>query len=135
MDVLLTYVLSAVLFLALEVLWCRPSRLARVAVRNHEPADASGLTAAAWDPFALSFVQQRLDVLAAELERLDDDEEIFAKAFRTHVAKAAYDALLADASRLGNASRLVTVAPLDGTTAIEIEAPSSLTPLREVLEV
>jgi hypothetical protein len=132
MDVLLTYVLSAGLFLALEVLWCRPSRNARAA-GPIEGEQRPGIST--WDPFALSFVQQRMDALAAELEQLDNDELIFAKAFRTHVAKAAYEALLADASRLGDASRLTGVSPLVGSTTVEVEIPSARLPLQEELKV
>jgi hypothetical protein len=136
MDVLLTYVLSAGLFLALEVLWCRPSRNARAAglIEGEQPTGISPQSST-WDPFALSFVQQRMDALAAELEQLDNDELIFAKAFRTHVAKAAYEALLADASRLGDASRLNGASPLVGSTTVEVEIPSARLPLQEELKV
>jgi hypothetical protein len=137
MDMLLTFMVPAVLFLALEFLWCRPARLNRPsdARGDHEPRPGSPLLVPDGDPFALSFVQQRLDALAAELVRLENDPAAFARAFHTHVAKSAYKALLADAVRLGNASRLSAVSPLPGTTIVEIEASTSRAPLREELSV
>jgi hypothetical protein len=53
-----------------------------------------------WDVFALPFLRHRLHVVADELERLDHDPTVFARAFRTVVARSAYEALLADVSRL-----------------------------------
>lgn len=137
MDVLLPLILPAVLFLALEILWCRP-------VQEHSLSGGRSVgecqpgappSPPEVDPFAWPFVQQRLDVLAAELERLEHDESIFALAFRTHVAKSAYEALLADATRLANASRLANAYQLAGTTIIEIEIPRSMAPVREELNV
>jgi len=136
MDVLLTYGLSAVLFLALEVFWCWPSRRSRVTVHAGAdlPPEAAPLPVG-WDPFALTAVHDRMDALAAELARLEDDEVIFAKAFRTHVAKAAYEALLADANRLGNASRLTGFVSPAGATTIEVDIPGPSTQLQEELRV
>jgi hypothetical protein len=127
MDVLLPFILPAGLFLALELLWCRPS--------TSDPLQAAPISISAWDPLAMSFVRDRLDVLAVELELLDRDESIFARAFRYRVAKSAYEALLADASRLAEASRLAHSFMLVDGSAIEIEISESLGPLREVLEV
>jgi hypothetical protein len=83
----------------------------------------------------LSFVRHRLDVLAAELKHLENDSEIFAKAFRTHVVKAAYQALLEDADRLANASRLAAISRLSDTTIVDVEVWNSQAPVREELEV
>lgn len=125
MGTLLTVVLSALLFLILEVVWCRPAR------ESSGPAQVQALP----DPLALPFVRHRLDVLAAELERLDDDEEIFAKAFRTHAAQSAYQALLVDATQLAEASRFAGVSPLSDVTIVEVEMANALSPFREELDV
>jgi hypothetical protein len=123
MDLLLTVALSALLFLTLEVLWCRPSGLRPFTIEDDDQLDTAPLPI--WDPFALSFVRERLDLLAAELARLDDDPSIFAKAFHTHAAQAAYADLLADAVRLATLSRSAAVVGPTLTTAVEIESPRS----------
>jgi hypothetical protein len=128
MGVLLTVIGSVLLFLTLEVLWCRP---ARDPARGSSASDSSALP----DPLALTFVRNRLDVLAAELERLDNDPEIFAKAFRTHAARSAYQDLLVDAARLGEASRFVGVSPLSDVTMVEVEMAVSASPCREELDI
>jgi hypothetical protein len=139
MDTLLTFILPAAIFLALEFFWCRPAWLRPPADvprdRGRQPGPAQ--LAPDWDPSTWTFVQHRLDVLADELERLNDDPEIFALAFRTHVVQAAYKALLVDAARLANASRLAAVSPLSDVTTVEleIEISNSFAPLREELEV
>lgn len=134
MDLLLTFGLPVLLFLALEIFWCWPARR-DPGVGWRERIDRPEALTPAPDPHAWSQVRQRLEVLAAELERLDDDSEIFAKAFRTHVAEAAYKSLMADAVRLADASRLAGLSrPADGTV-VEVEIPNSQAPLREVLEV
>src|SRR5688500_18658288 len=98
MDMLLTFGMPLLLFVALEILWCRPTwlRPPSDSFPDGERGTSASLLAPDDDPFALSFVRHRLDVLAAELTHLETDSEIFAKAFRTHVAKAAYQALLED---------------------------------------
>jgi len=58
------------------------------------------------DLFTLAWVRRRLDILAGELERLERDREVFAKAFHTHAAQIAYQGLLADASRLAAVATL-----------------------------
>jgi hypothetical protein len=50
--------------------------------------------------FTLPFVRRRLDLLANEIAHLDDDDGVMARAFRKTVAITAYEALLADESRL-----------------------------------
>lgn len=79
--------------------------------------------------FSLAFIQRRLDALAAELDRLDHDPEIYAKAFHTLVARATYQELLADASRLTDLSRR-SVGP-----TLEVELVESSAGRREVLEL
>ena len=91
----------------------RPAWATALADRRPEPAaqdvfgppPTSGL-------FSRELIQQRLDLLAAELQRLETDRSVFARAFRTYVAKDAYDALLADRTRLAR----VTTIDLGGVT-------------------
>jgi hypothetical protein len=137
MDMLLTFGMPVALFIALEILWCRPAWLSSPAeaLRDDERGFSPSLLAPEDDPFALSFVRHRLDVLDAELKQLETDSEIFAKAFRTHVVKAAYQALLEDADRLANASRLAAVSRLSDTTIVDVEVWNSQAPVREELEV
>ena len=54
----------------------------------------------------LPFVRRRLEVLAAEIGHLDEDPGVLARAFRKTVALTAYEALLADESRLAQAQVL-----------------------------
>jgi len=132
MDRLLPYALSVGLFLVLEWLWCRPSW-------PHAPAEMRGgrgaTVAADRDPLALAFVQRRLDVLAAELDLLERDESIFARAFRYRAAQSAYEALLADASRLIASTTLEGPGGTVNTTLMELEIQLPLAPSREELEV
>jgi hypothetical protein len=58
-----------------------------------------------WGLLAEPFIRRRLDALVEELERLDRSTDTFAKAFHTTVARSAYEALLADASRLAGQPR------------------------------
>jgi hypothetical protein len=115
MEILFAVALMAGLFLPIELLRFPSSRLSWVPDRvSHvelvgdtrqpgaaedgpgEPAEMSvqmGL-------FTSTHIQRRLHALAEELERLDRDREIFAKAFHTTVARSAYEALMVDASKL-----------------------------------
>ena len=52
------------------------------------------------DPFDTLHVQLRLALLAAEIQRLEGDRLVFAKAHRARAAQSAYDALLIEACRL-----------------------------------
>ena len=54
----------------------------------------------------LPFVRRRLDVLAAEIAHLDDNDGVMARAFRKTVALTAYEGLLADETRLAQAQVL-----------------------------
>jgi hypothetical protein len=61
--------------------------------------DADGTTVE-WELLSRPYLQRRLDALTQELQRLDRDPDVFAKAFHTMVARSAHQALLAEASRL-----------------------------------
>jgi hypothetical protein len=139
MAVLVTVVLAVGLFLLLELLWCRPSRFGPApgaVVRDEPPAGAPQLAFdVESDPLALPFVRHRLDVLAAELEWLDHDDTVFARAFRYRAAQTAYDALLVEAIRLAALSRLTTAARAAVDPTIQLEFGPSLAPLREELEL
>ena len=137
MDMLLTFILPAGLFLVLELIWCRPSwsRSPSGGGRERVPHQADPAPPEPdWGLFSLSFVRQRLDVLAAELEQLERDESIFARAFRYRVAQSAYADLLVDASRLANASLLAVGLQLD-VGSIEMEVWESRGVMQEELEV
>jgi len=88
-DVFLVLGLSAGLFVALEL---RLGRRSEAEVGDTAPVEC-GL-------FSQAFVRRRLAVLAEELDRLDRDPDAFAKAFHVMAARTAYEALLAEASRL-----------------------------------
>ena len=79
-------------------------------------------------PLSRQEVERRLDALAEELERLDRDPEIFARAFHVMVVRAAHEALLVDAARLADQPRFT-----DQLFAVELMAPS--TGPREELEL
>jgi hypothetical protein len=123
MEILLTLAVSAVLFLTIEVLWRSRSWSGRSAAVEDDD------TAGEWELFSLPFVRRRLAALAEELERLDRDPDVFAKAFHTMVARSAYEALSADASRLAEQARRHT-----GPT-FDVERVGSSQELREVLEL
>jgi hypothetical protein len=99
MEILLTLAVSAVLFLTIEVLW----RARSWSGLSATTADDDSVVE--WELFSLPFVRRRLAALAEELERLDRDPDVFAKAFHTMVARSAYEALSADASRLAEQAR------------------------------
>jgi hypothetical protein len=131
MDLLLTIGLSVLVFLGLQLLWLRRARFGRVSWAERVQRDETSLPEVSVDPFALQFVQQRLDVLAGELSRLEQDEAVFAKAFHVRAVESAYRQLLAEAARLSAAYRDGGRAP--GTTAVEVEIVRDPTPAREEL--
>lgn len=114
MVVLLVVVLLAGLLLPLELLGLPPNRWVRrrgegtapepdgdhlaIPARD-EPADRDGMTAE-WGLFTEEFVRERLRALEEELARLDREPGVFARAFHTLAARAAYDALLVEATTL-----------------------------------
>ena len=71
--------------------------------------------------FEAQLIRDRLDALTEELERLDRDPDIFAKAFHTIVARSAYEALMADASKISSQPRLHVGETLD----FELVGPST----------
>ena len=81
----------------------------------HEPDDdlAGGI-------ISEELIRRRLDALADELERLEHDREVFAKAFRTNVARTAYETLLVDAAQLTEQTRRVVA----GTVEFELLGPT-----------
>ena len=124
MEILLTLAVSAVLFLTIEVLWrSRSWSWSAGAATGDED------TAGEWELFSLPHVRRRLAALAEELERLDRDPDVFAKAFHTMVVRSAYEALSADASRLAEQARRHT-----GPT-FDVERVGSSQGSREVLEL
>ncbi len=111
MQNLLAVVLVAGFGLTIRLLWDRPSwltwladRLPRLVADDVERVGAAGPDEITVEPglFSQTFIRRRLDALVEELERLDQDPDVFAKAFHTKVARSAHDALLADASRLSH---------------------------------
>jgi hypothetical protein len=134
MDILLPIVLLAGLFLVVGVPWSPPSwlrTLAGTATRRGRGVNAAPAAASIeWDMLTLAFVRRRIDVIAAELERLDRDPAVFAKGFRTIVARSAYEALMADASRLAAVPSL----DLNCDFGFELVLEGTPTQRREVLE-
>ena len=144
MQLLLAMALMAGLLLPIESLPFSPLRSTRLADRvrrlelvgdreqrttvEDRPDEAVEMTVE-WGLFTRQFIQQRLEALAAELERLDDDPDVFAKAFHTNVARSAYQALLLEASTLSDRP----CPPAGHTVHVELVGPS--TGLTEVLEL
>ncbi|HEY6796080.1 MAG TPA: hypothetical protein VI248_15495 [Kineosporiaceae bacterium] len=118
MGWLVLIVLPAVFFVLLDLLifgqsppWLRlPSGLREAWRRRRERPGC-------YDPFDTLHVQHRLAALAAEIQRLEADGLVFAKAHRIRVAESAYDALLAEACRLA------------GVEPLEFEVPSLYQPV------
>jgi hypothetical protein len=78
--------------------------------------------------FSGPFIRERLDALHHELQQLDRDPVVFAKAFHTIAARSAYDALVADATK-------VTVRPHHRVgEVVEIELAGASDGTYEVLE-
>jgi hypothetical protein len=117
MDVFLVVGLSAGLFLALEL------RLAR---RPEPVADVPAVESVL---FSAAFLRRRLAALTEELDRLDHDPDVFARAFHTKAARAAHDALMAEVSRLADVPRPRAGAVVEAEPAIGPRAA------REVLDL
>jgi hypothetical protein len=81
-----------------------------------------------WGLFTATFVRDRLHALEEELQRLDRDPDVFAKAFHTLAARSAYDALLGEATTVAEQPWWHVGEVLDS------EALGSRGGLREVLE-
>jgi|SRR4051812_28711386 hypothetical protein len=135
MEILFTVAVTVGLFVALEVLWYPPSwlgwladRAARQRARDDEQPGTAG-TNVELGLFSWPFIRRRLDALAEELGRLDRDPDVFAKAFHTMAARAAYEALLADASRLADQPRH------HARQTVDVELARRPTGVREELEL
>jgi len=137
MEILPRIVLLAGLFLVVGVLWSGPSWLrahAEAGTRLGRRVNAASAAATVEGDFlTLAFVRRRMDVIADELERLGRDPAVFANAFRTIVARSAYEALMADASRLAAIPSL----DLDRNLHLDLDLDLEGTPTqrREVLEL
>jgi hypothetical protein len=145
MQNLLALALLAGLCLAIRVLSVPPSWLGSVADRvtrprtaedGGRPTSGDGYRYHEADPttvesglLAQPFIRSRLDALVEELERLDRDPDVFAKAFHLMAARSAREALLADASRLATQPRRSA-----GST-FDVEVLGSSTGTREELEL
>src|SRR5918912_673445 len=112
MEFLLAVAVLAVLLLPTGLLRSVPSSLGWTPDRGQwvEPVEALDDAPGVLDEsgvddglLTLPFVRRRLDVLADEIAHLDDDDGVMARAFRKTVARSAYEALLADESRLAQA--------------------------------
>ena len=87
-------------------------------------------------------VRQRLAALMAELNRLERDQTVFARAFHTHVAQTVYAALIEDEARLAALPTLDLT--LDdspeitgSSTVVDVQSWSASGPAcrREILDV
>jgi len=76
-------------------------------------------TPSPYDPFATLSVQDRLARLSAEIQRLEADPTVFAKAHRIRVARSAYDAVLGEACRL---------AGVETVQVLDLDAPVPVSP-------
>ena len=105
MAVLLAVLLMVALLLPTELLgraWPEPDAAApsRASPPSADLDERTGLGVPVVEGGLLSeeHVRRRLDALAQELERLDRDPDIYAKAFHTGAARSAYEALKAEAA-------------------------------------
>jgi hypothetical protein len=109
MGILVTVVVVGVLLASLDRLYSVALRVAS-RLATAEPADATARRdegsvvdmSAQWSLFSRPFIAHRLAALDRELERLEHDPDVFAKAFHTLAARSAYEALAADARRLAD---------------------------------
>jgi len=131
MELLVAFLLPAVLFLAFQVLWGRPPQPPPAEIQDDTTTAPDFVSC---DPLALPRVYRRLEILAAELEHLEHDESIFARAFRWQVATAAYEALVEEASQLAAVSQLAAAATA-GDIVVEIGVFGSSRLQREELVV
>src|SRR4051812_19618038 len=121
MAILLAAIVLVMLLLRVDVLRPQP------AAATPAPAEPEGMTEQ-WGLFSETFIRDRLRALADELERLDREPDVFARAFHTMVARAAYEALLADAAAVADR-------PWWGVgEVLDVEAMAPSTGPREVLE-
>lgn len=91
MDALFPYILAAGLFFVLEMLWLPESP-----APGHSAAGRWDDGLSEWDPSTLTHLRDRLDALAEEKERLEEDPTVYARAFRYSVCRIAEAAVLTD---------------------------------------
>ena len=125
---ILSLALAAAILVGLELLWSSPTAESLEAMDLGEPDQGVEIVGES-DLFTAEFIQRRLHALSDELDRLDRDPDVFAKAFHTLVARSAYQALLADASRVTHRS------PALPGPAVEVDLAWSSTTQHEVLEL
>jgi len=99
-GILLLFLFPTVFFLVLDALVFRkpPAWASAAADRARERLRRP--PPVVFDPFTTLEVQHRLAALAAEIQGLEQDRRVFAKAHRIRVAQEAYDAVLGEACRL-----------------------------------
>jgi hypothetical protein len=109
MGILVAVVVIGVLLSSLDRLYRAALRVAdrlAAAEAGHAPAprDEGPVVdmSVQWSLFSRPFIAHRLAALDRELERLEHDPDVFAKAFHTIAARSAYEALAADARRLAD---------------------------------
>jgi len=88
----------------------------------------------------LDEVRQRLAALTVELNRLERDQTVFARAFHTQVAQTVYAALVEDEARLATVATLdlaVDDSPEITLSVIDVQQWSASGPAhrREILDV
>ena len=114
-GILILFALPMVFFLVLDALIFRkpPAWLSaaveRVWARLRPPQPVR------YDPFDALEVQHRLAWLTAEIQQLEVDHRVFARAHRIRVAQSAYDAVLGEACRLAGV-------PIREVSEVEIRA-------------
>ena len=96
MGILLAVTVVVGVVLAIDLSWF-PDAGARepLTVDGERAADSGDLRGLDEGLSSAESVLRRLDALAEELDRLDHDPDVFARAFHTRVARGAHDALLA----------------------------------------
>ncbi len=142
MGIFVTVVVIGVLLRSIELFrspppWLRRAsaavahRLADVAPAPATPQRDEGAVvdmSVQWSLFTRPFIAHRLAALDRELERLERDPDVFAKAFHTIAAKSAYEALAADARRLAET-------PAGGGGSLEFELLGPSAGRREEIEI
>jgi hypothetical protein len=121
MDLLLTLLLLVAIFVALRLIVSPPAWLrarAEAAAQRWRDEGTTPTEALQWEVLDLPLVRRRLYAVSVELDRLEHDPSVFARAFRTRAFQSAYRALLADEARLA-ALREATL-QLEGELELEL---------------
>jgi hypothetical protein len=78
-----------------------PQRVGDDAQRRTAPHQPDGPELSAqWGLFTAAFVRERLHALEEEMQRLDRDPDVFARAFHTLAARSAYESLLSEVTTI-----------------------------------